>query len=659
MSDATFHHISPLERTEGATADLAERVHAVECAGDVYQTVLDDLTRRQAGQLGVEVDDWGLADPPGGQLGGAVDGFWDEVDDPAELLDEPHLLGWFHQHYGEPARAASHRAHNAEEAKHDSASVTTQLYTPRWIADILAEGALEAAEVDRPTVLDPAVGGGQMLLAAWDAVARREPGATAAEIAGRLSGTDIDARAVEACRRALKLHAAREAGGRDPAAEAAIDDNIRPADGLFDDLAGADIALTNPPYMGSRSMPAELKGRVRERYEPFHADLYAAFIRRCHELADGAVGVLAQQTIWYLKRYRKARADLLERGDLTSFVHLGPHAFDALSGEKANVVAFVQRSGARSEDHETDFVDLRDEGSPADKRRVLMEGGADRQTRLPVDRLRVIPGQPVSYWLDERLRRHFDGGRRLGDIAEVPGSQHKTAANKTYVKKWWEVGSGELHRGPMALDPADAPERLAPEEGARWIFYSKGGRFSPWWGNWEHVVDWSAAARDFYDENSTSNLLAAEWRFRQGICYTDFAGRTFNARWMPPGCLFDMAGPAIFPDTDDHPDPSRRLFALLAVLNSSPVRQLLNALNPSIHYQVTDLRRLPVPEFDIETEARLAEMALDLVRAVRQRDADAEASPVVLSEDVDTWRDDVVERHAAEIDQLVTNVVYG
>jgi hypothetical protein len=52
-------------------------------------------------------------------------------------------------------------------------------------------------------------------------------------------------------------------------------------------------------------------------------------------------------------------------------------------------------------------------------------------------------------------------------------------------------------------------------------------------------------------------------------------------------------------------------------------------------------------------------MALDMVRAVRQRDADAEASPVVLSEDVDTWRDDVVERHAAEIDQLVTNVVYG
>jgi hypothetical protein len=629
--------ISELERSETLMERFAAEVRD-RGGPDLYEPVLDILTERMGQRLGLD------RDGPSGSADGrrivdeAADRLADEADGQfTRALAESHALGWFHQHFGAPERKASHRAHNENEAKHDSQTTTTQLYTPRWIADVLAAKALSVAdggEGEGPTVLDPAVGGGQFLLAAYDALARRHTDAEPRELVDGLYGVDVDARAAEVARRVLKLHVARRTGKRRPEAEARIDERIGVADGLFDDLPDADVVLTNPPYMGSRSMPDELKSRVWERYEPFHGDLYAAFIRRCHELANDCVGVLAQQTIWYLKRFERARQELLDEGLLELFVHFGPHAFASLSGEKANVVGFVQRSGDRQYAGQSRFVDLRDLGDPEVMRGVLveeLEEGGGRSRQLDVERLSVIPGRPVSYWLPAELRRHFDGGRRLGDVAEVPGRQNKTGANRQYVRTFREVPAEAVEWRPLYHSPTEAPTRIEPDDQRRWFFYSKGGRYAPWWGNWENVVDWSAEAREYYANNRTSNLVPERYQFREGICYTDFGGTAFNARWMPAGCLFDMAGPAIFPTeaaSEDDESVRQWLFALLAVLNTTPVQMLLNALNPSIHYQVTDLRRLPLPVWDAETGGQLADLAVDQIEDLRRLARPVEASPV-------------------------------
>lgn len=628
--------IAELERSERVMAEVAAAVRErVGTDDSAYRGALDALERRIAEQLGVEWDAPSVSEDCGEAVEAALDAVDGELDGGLDAaLAEPHALGWFHQYFGEPAREASHRAHHEREEKHATAGVTTQLYTPRWIADALARSAIEPEGEPAPTVFDPAVGGGQMLLAAYDVLRSALPDAPPTAIVQRLGGRDIDARAVDVARRTLKWRVARDAGDRVAAAEEVVDEQVRPGDGLFESDGSAQIVLTNPPYMGLRSMPEELKERVRDAFEPFHRDLYAAFIRRCHELAESRVGILAQQTIWYLKSFRKARERLLERGDLEVFLHLGPHAFASLGGEKANVAAFVQRAfGAEGErDGEAaTFLDLRDlQDRRAMRDAVARQVGSgasesDRRLEAVPEDFSVIPGQPVAYWLPEPLRRQFDGGRRLGDVAEVPGCQNKTGANRDYLRSWNEVEPSALWRRPLGVEVEEAPEWLEPPSEARWMFYSKGGGYAPWWGNWQTVVDWSEEAREFYGENSTSNLLPERYRFRQGICYTDFGGQTFNARWMPPGCLFDMAGPAIF--SVDGRGPSF-LFALLAVLNTTPVRMLLNAMNPSIHYQVTDLRRLPLPEWSDATGDRLAELAAANVRDVRRLAADLEESPV-------------------------------
>lgn len=511
------------------------------------------------------------------------------------LADDPHALGWLHQYLGEAERHAAFAAHTAREAKHATATATTQLYTPRWVADWLVERCFSCQSSDSPTVLDPACGGGQMLLAAAAYLMGR--GISTYETFSNLRGVDLDADAVWACRESLKLAAAGALGEREVQLERVIDANIVVDDGLVGAVVAADIVVTNPPYMGSRSMPAELKASLAD-FAPFHHDLYLAFVKRCADLTTdgGCIGVLAQQTLWYLKRFEPARRAMLEAGHLTDFAHLGHGVFGGLSGEKANVVAFVWQQGWR--DEPTRFWDLRDE---PDKHAGL--------TAPPVVRhaaeFDALPASPLAFWLPQVLVGAFDG-QRLGDIATVPGSQNKTGNNARFVR-------------PIDEAPRD------------WVPYSKGGRFAPWWGNWDWAVDWSAEARAFYASNRTSNLLDEQWWFREGLCYSDFGGKHFNARWLPPGCLFDMAGPAIFVERDDRD----LLAALLVVLNSSPARAILNALNPTLHYQVRDVRNLPLPRWDDATIRELAALGHELVACTRSALAGHGATPLALELEAD------------------------
>ena len=530
------------------------------------------------------------------------------------LWREPHALGWLHQSFHAQRRRDSFAAHTRRERKHATATATTQLFTPRWVADFLAQATLAGlleAPGPPPRVCDPAAGGGQMLLAALDELARRRPELGAAELAGALVGVELDARAVASARACVALRLAELAGQRVPRAEARVRAQIRQGDGLTQPDGRVEVALTNPPYMGSRSMPAALKRRLRQRWRRFHHDLYLAFMSRCVALATRRAGLLTQQTVWFLSRYEPARRALLERARLTHFAHLGAGLFAALSGEKASVVASVHSLEGASGEGACLFLDLRGGAGP-DELEAALEAPPAPQ---PLSSFEALPGAPLAHWLPRRWRGFFEEGLRLEQLAEVPGSQHKTGANRRFVRAWDEVDPARI-RPAEGLWPPPHRELEAREGAPRWVFYSKGGRFGPWWGNWEHVVDWSPEARAFYRDNRTSNRLDRRYRYREGLCYTDFGGRQFNARWMPAGCLFDMAGPAILVKGRRRAR-RRRLLALMAVLNTTPTRILLNALNPSLHYQVRDVRNLPLPPGFLDWEARLARRARGLVQITR------------------------------------------
>ena len=549
------------------------------------------------------------------------------------LASEAHALGWLHQHVGKTRRDLSFRAEHQIQAKHADVSTTTQLYTPRWVADILAQRCFELA--GPVEALDPACGAGQMLLAWVDALIAS--GVQPAAAFGMIRGIEIDPAAAEVGRDVLQCHARRRVPDASDTFLSSVRQRISVGDGLAD-TEPAPVVLCNPPYMGARSMPPSARAQLQQ-LAPFDADLSAAFIRRCIELSTCCCGVLAQQTFWFVKTFEQARRETLKQRHLDSFVHLGPGVFRSLTGEKAAVVAFVlscDRAGMSG------FYDYRALAAP-EQRQTWPQG----RSELAVGAFKCIPGFPLAHWLSTPLRKTFDRMPALGDLFEIP-PQNKTGNNKRFVRRLVEVGVDELALGEASLAweaPNQARAWLShdawfgeewPMPG-RWALYSKGGPAAPWWGGWDHAVDISLDARVFYRTNRTSNLVGASSVLRPGLCYTDFGGRNFSARRFPAGAIADMTGPAIFDPMND----LERLDALMAVLNASPARAILNALNPSLHYQVGDVRHLPTPEPGdwVPELAGLAARTSDLVRSVYSRDDRTLEGRIVAASSRDASRD--------------------
>jgi hypothetical protein len=148
-----------------------------------------------------------------------------------------------------------------------------------------------------------------------------------------------------------------------------------------------DVVAANPPYMGSKNMGPELKKYVVRNFKAGKRDLYAAFILRNLELAEGGgrVVMVTQQSWMFLRSFADLRAvepdkladgnsrGLLRDGTIETLAHLGPNAFGEISGEVVNIVLFVVANADPPAEHHLTALRLIGPKSPQKKDRLLRE----------------------------------------------------------------------------------------------------------------------------------------------------------------------------------------------------------------------------------------------------------------------------------------------
>ncbi|HHD63167.1 MAG TPA: BREX-1 system adenine-specific DNA-methyltransferase PglX, partial [Desulfobulbaceae bacterium] len=254
-----------------------------------------------------------------------------------------------------------------------------------------------------------------------------------------------------------------------------------------------DVVVTNPPYMTSRNMNSKLKKLVQNLYPFAKSDLYACFIQRCSEwlLKNGYLGMIAQQSFMFISSYEKLRRYLRDSLTINVVPHVGPRAFEEVTGEKVNTVLFVFR---REDDPETRqnavgiyFRLVKEPDSKAKQRRfeeavANLRAGRDdpivyhyRQGDFD-----AIPGSPWVYWITPGLRKMFETLPKLGEIAQ-PRQGLATAENFRFLRYWWEPDIDRIGFGCR-----NAVE--AQNTGKRWFPYMKGGGFRKWYGNQAQVI---------------------------------------------------------------------------------------------------------------------------------------------------------------------------
>jgi hypothetical protein len=566
------------------------------------------------------------------------------------------------------------------------------------------------------TVLDPACGTMNFGMAAFDLLAEmyreemdragrggwpaepsvgREEQIPDAILRHNLFGIDIDAVVLELARESLAMKLRRSVS--------AGDSHLHPADALFDALpahwpTAFDVVVTNPPYLSARNLPVERVRRLKAAYPSAWRDACGCFIDRgLHNLrVGGRAGFLVAQSILFTGSYESWRKQVVQRSALEALAHFGPGLFgvgnagtlqtaalvlrredDPSIRERQTLVAFrlvepgdaagkrqaLERAVAASAQAPAEFPGTRPSpqrphpspgvrGEGGDGAAGRREGAPRISFHLRQSDLATLPRGTWAYWASPADRDAFATLARLGTIA-APRQGLATTDNSRFVRYWWEV------------------EPLGPgsEGGAglgRWVPYAKGGRFRRWYEAARHRVNWQDDGREIKAAivarypylNGKWQWVAknASWYGRGGITYSYLTSGRFSARRLEPGCVFDVAGSALFPADQ------RQALGLLAVLNSSSAARLLNVINPTLNFQVGDLSELPVPSALPEGLAELVERAIALQHGLDRCDETSPdfTAPLAWADAEEIWRTTTGElgRLEREIDEQVAGL-YG
>ncbi len=194
-----------------------------------------------------------------------------------------------------------------------------------------------------------------------------------------------------------------------------------------------------------------------------------------------------------------------------------------------------------------------------------------------------IPGMPVAYWVSENFVRAFEN-EKLGNIAN-PKVGLQTGCNDEFTRLWFETPIMNI-----CFNATNRQEAL--ETKVRWFPYNKGGDFRKWYGNNDVVVNWENDGfeiRNFKDEKGKlrSRPQNVDCYFKQSITWSKISSGSIAFRYKPKGHIFDVAGTSVFASDN-------QLFYLEGFCNSKVTLAIVNAISPTLNYEVGHIASLPI-----------------------------------------------------------------
>lgn len=343
--------------------------------------------------------------------------------------------------------------------------------------------------------------------------------------------------------------------------------------------------VANPPYMGGGKMNKEMADWVKTNYPISKADLFSCFIERSLEYVPkgGFNGLVTMESWMFLSSFEKFREKLLKESKIKSLTHFGWHIMRIAFG----TVTFILEKNTPEKDFRGvySYMDYDNINRTVERPIVFPIKDNGRFNLANQDDFKKIPGSPIGYWVTESLRNTFELGALVKDISDVKQGL-ATCNNNMFVRYWSEVEQIKI-----GLDKDNSI-------GFKWFPYNKGGGFRMWYGNNRTVVNWE---NDGYDIHSYNNIpqtykgapvRAKEYYFKEGITYGLISSFGFSARAVDKGFVFDVGGSMLFPKDDND-----KAF-LMAFLCSKLSKIYLDLFNPTLNYQVGDIKLLPIIQTD-------------------------------------------------------------
>ena len=342
-----------------------------------------------------------------------------------------------------------------------------------------------------------------------------------------------------------------------------------------------DIAITNPPYLGLRSIGAKTLDYIERNYPNSKNDFFAVFMDRCIDFtkARGKVGLVTAESWLSLSSFERIRGRVLEETTLCNMLHLGDGAFDAGFGTAAFVL-----NRKRIQKYAGCYYRLIDFETGVEKEEAVLSHNSKVRYFAKQDDFYNIPGAAVSYWVSDKLFASFGKYAALGSIAE-PRQGLTTCDNDRFMRFWHEV---ELSHICFDCTSTEESETL-PQ---KWFPYNKGGEPRKWYGNNEYVVNWQ------YNGSEVKAFVASKYvsysrtvknipyYFRKGLTWSAIAKR-YAVRAYDRGFIFADKGQAIFADDCLY-------YYLCGLMNSKFADAILEIISPTLDFNCGYIKKIPI-----------------------------------------------------------------
>ncbi len=436
------------------------------------------------------------------------------------------------------------------------------VYTPPALARFLAAQAFDAYEGVGPvSILDPACGDGELLVAAVAEAGRRKVRVEA------VVGYDIDADAVErastrlAETRGVQLHVADFIAQQAKCSRHRdLFDMDRPIESL-----GFDLVISNPPYVRTQTLGSDHAQSLGKRYGlTGRVDLYQVFAAAMIQALapGGAIGLLCSNKFLTNRAGSSMRRLLLNELVLRELVDLGDtKLFEAavlpviVSGVRAPLSEKCVEAPRFRAVYEVkpDLTVSKPKTTPVlEALRGRVSGLIEDSGRTFAIREGLLDGDagPDRPWnpVDEETRRQFEVLRRsetmeLGSVGKIRVGI-KTTADSVFVRSDWSHLPDDLRPEQALIRPLLTHQDIEPWSavpGQRQILYpyqSSDGRATP--------VDLSSFPR-------TAAYLEQHRDQLAGRKYVVDAGRQWFEIWVPQRPSLWARPKVVFPDIADEP----------------------------------------------------------------------------------------------------------
>lgn len=340
--------------------------------------------------------------------------------------------------------------------------------------------------------------------------------------------------------------------------------------------------VTNPPYMGSANMEDRLTNYVKKEYSDSKNDLFAVFIERIHSMTrNNAFQAMITQHAWmFLPGFESLRKKI-QRIDIVNMAHLGPRAFEEISGEVVQTTAFVYRNSNTS----CNGTYCRLVAFPSQQAKDAAFLAGKSQYIAKQSEFRVIPEAPIVYWLSEKaLMPYSDGTILLGKLA-APCAGLATGDNNKFQRFWYEV----IYRS-IGFGLTDIAETKTRSE--KWYPCNSSGDFRKWATDNLLVVNWQNDGLEIRKFKNAAGKLAARpqntgYYFKEGLTWNKLSTSRFGVKYKNTGAIFDDTSRSAFVENKED------LPYLIGLLCSSVTFMYLEALDPTMSFTNGDLVRIP------------------------------------------------------------------